>query len=113
MDHSTNTVLTDDSDAERSTNATFEALRTRRRRVLLNRLADRGAVDVSTLATEVAASVPADAEPDADCRDAVEAALRHADLPKLADLGFVAFDGDAVRLCPTPLLSSLLATSRA
>lgn len=111
MNHGTHTTPADDRYTERSIAAAFEAIRTRRRRVMLNRLAGRDTVEIATLATKVAVHETTDADSDGVSADAIETALRHADLPKLEDLGFVAvdLDRDVVRLCPSPTLSSLLA----
>ena len=109
MNHEPHTTPADDSCAERSMAAAFEALRTQRRRQILARLADREAVEIRTLADEVAARAPAYAE----CRHATEITLRHTNLPKLADMGFIEVDSDrdVVRLRPSPLISSLLAVA--
>jgi DNA-binding transcriptional ArsR family regulator len=97
-----------DSERSPSIDSLFDALSDRRRRVVVRYLIDRTdrTAHVETLAAELCRAASADP-------GAFEATLRHVHLPKLADVGLVAYDESdgTVRYRDHPAVESLLETA--
>ena len=93
----------------------YDALAHPRRRAVCYLLSERERWSLSDLAVRVAAweEGVAPSAVDRTARDRVSAALYHAHLPKLADLGVVSFDADAETVSAGPEADRVLAALEA